>query len=90
MALNLSDGFNPAIDAAAAEHDLPIFTVERVQMDFSVTADFVAAQVANNVMVLALSNGRILRIDLNRPEDIDGTASRALSAIELPLTFCRY
>ena len=73
MALDLSDGFNPAIDASAAEHNLPIFTVERVQMDFSVTADFVAAQVANNVMVLALSNGRILRIDLNRPEDIDGT-----------------
>lgn len=72
MALDISDGFNPALDAAAAERDLPIFSVERVQMDFSVTADFVAVQVANNVMVLALSNGRILRIDLNRPEDIDG------------------
>ncbi|KXJ94701.1 Pep3/Vps18/deep orange family-domain-containing protein [Microdochium bolleyi] len=50
---------------------LPIFDVERVQLQFSVAADFVAAQVANNVLVLALSNGRILRIDLNRPEDID-------------------
>lgn len=53
-------------------HQLPIFDVERVQLQFSIAADFVAAQVANNVMVLALGNGRILRIDLNRPEDIDG------------------
>jgi hypothetical protein len=52
---------------------LPIFDVERVQLQFSVAADFVAAQVANNVLVLALSSGRILRIDLNRPEDIDGS-----------------
>ena len=50
---------------------LPIFNVESVQLQFSIAADFVAAQVANNVLVLALSNGRILRIDLNRPEDID-------------------
>ncbi|PHH55451.1 Vacuolar membrane protein pep3 [Ceratocystis fimbriata CBS 114723] len=50
---------------------LPMFVVERVQMQFSIAADFVAAQVANNVLVLALSNGRILRIDLNKPEDID-------------------
>ncbi len=52
---------------------LPIFDVERVQLQFSIAADFVAAQVANNVLILALSNGRILRIDLNRPEDIDGS-----------------
>ncbi|KAK0630662.1 Pep3/Vps18/deep orange family-domain-containing protein [Bombardia bombarda] len=50
---------------------LPIFDVERVQLQFSIAADFVAAQAANNVLILALSNGRILRIDLNRPEDID-------------------
>lgn len=56
-------------DGAAA---LPVFVVESVQLQFSVAADFVAAQVANNVLVLALANGRILRIDLNRPEDIDG------------------
>ncbi|KAI1467013.1 Pep3/Vps18/deep orange family-domain-containing protein [Daldinia caldariorum] len=62
--------------AANGVHDLtveslPIFDVEPVQLQFSIAADFVAAQVANNVLVLALSNGRILRIDLNRPEDID-------------------
>lgn len=50
----------------------PIFDVERVQLQFPIAADFVAAQVANNVLILALSTGRILRIDLDSPEDIDG------------------
>ncbi|KAJ2906686.1 hypothetical protein MKZ38_000422 [Zalerion maritima] len=74
-----SNGFvasGPSASAAAAaeqlaDGSLPIFDVERVQLQFSIAADFVAAQVANNVIVLALSNGRILRIDLNKPEDID-------------------
>lgn len=69
MALNGTNGFNAADELADAS--LPIFNVETVQLQFSIAADFVAAQVANNVLVLALSNGRILRIDLNRPEDID-------------------
>lgn len=78
MAFDLSNGFS-AVNGASASlagvgHDLPIFDVERVQLQFSIAADFVAAQVANNVLVIALSNGRILRIDLNRPEDIDGKA----------------
>lgn len=51
---------------------LPMFDVERVQLAFSVAADFVAAQVANNVLVLALSTNRILRIDLDSPEDVEG------------------
>ncbi|KAI1642135.1 Pep3/Vps18/deep orange family-domain-containing protein [Daldinia loculata] len=72
MSLEATNGFV----AANGVHDLtveslPIFDVEPVQLQFSIAADFVAAQVANNVLVLALSNGRILRIDLNRPEDID-------------------
>ncbi|TDZ18430.1 Vacuolar protein sorting-associated protein 18-like protein [Colletotrichum orbiculare MAFF 240422] len=67
MALNSTDGALDLNDDVA----LPMFVVERVQLQFSIAADFVAAQVANNVLVLALSNGRILRIDLNRPEDID-------------------
>ncbi|KAL8926778.1 MAG: hypothetical protein Q9172_001654 [Xanthocarpia lactea] len=50
---------------------LPIFKVERVQLQFSISSDFVAAQVANNVLILALSTGRILRIDLDSPGDID-------------------
>ncbi|KAJ9143576.1 Pep3/Vps18/deep orange family-domain-containing protein [Coniochaeta hoffmannii] len=72
MAFDLQNGFAAANGATAAGgQDLPIFDVERVQLQFSIAADFVAAQVANNVLVIALSNGRILRIDLNRPEDID-------------------
>ncbi|KAJ5708826.1 hypothetical protein N7493_010160 [Penicillium malachiteum] len=50
---------------------LPIFDVQRVQLQFPIAADFVAAQVANNVLILALSTNRILRIDLDSPEDID-------------------
>lgn len=50
---------------------LPIFNVERVQLQFSIASNLVAAQVANNVLILALSSGRILRIDLNNPADID-------------------
>ncbi|KAI4101564.1 MAG: hypothetical protein LQ345_007409 [Seirophora villosa] len=49
----------------------PMFKVERVQLQFSISSDFVAAQVANNVLILALSTGRILRIDLDSPGDID-------------------
>lgn len=58
---------------------LPIFNVERVQLQFSISSDFVAAQVANNVLVLALSTGRILRIDLDNPGDIDGLLPSAPS-----------
>ena len=49
----------------------PIFDVQRVSLQFDVSANFVAAQVANNVLVLALSSGRILRFDLDSPADID-------------------
>ena len=63
--------FHPEI-YKADEESLPIFKVERVQLQFSISADFVAAQVANNVLILALSTGRILRIDLDNPSDIDG------------------
>lgn len=55
--------------------DLDIFNVERVQLQFSIASHLVAAQVANNVLVLALSSGRILRIDLDSPAEIDGTSS---------------
>ena len=55
-----------------ADESLPIFRVEKVQLQFSIASDFVAAQVADNVLVLALSTGRLLRIDLDNPGDIDG------------------
>lgn len=64
----MSNNYQDAPDAS-----LPIFKVERVQLQFSIASDFVAAQVANNVLVLALSTGRILRIDLDNPGDIDGS-----------------
>ncbi|CAM1502892.1 Fc.00g076680.m01.CDS01 [Cosmosporella sp. VM-42] len=69
MALDPTNGFVAANGVPDLEE--PIFSVERVQLQFSIAADFVAAQVANNVIILALSNGRILRIDLDSPEDID-------------------
>ncbi|KAA8572452.1 hypothetical protein EYC84_003072 [Monilinia fructicola] len=72
MALDPSSGYVAARNLQDLnEIALPIFNVEKVQLQFSIASDFVAAQVANNVLILALSNGRILRIDLDNPADID-------------------
>lgn len=58
-----SDTYIPSTDFnEGGEELLPIFNVERVQQLFSRPSDFVAAQVANNAIVLAFSTGRILRI----------------------------
>jgi len=59
-----------SLDATDGNEE-PIFNVERVQLQFSLSADFVAAQVANNVLVLALATGRIMRIDLDNAADIE-------------------
>ena len=67
------------------EQALPMFEVQKVNLRFSIASDFVAAQVANNVLVLALSTGRLLRIDLDNPDDIDGTGSVLVDA-SAPLT----
>lgn len=73
MALDASSGYvAPGNLADSPDASLSMFDVRRVQLQFPLAADFVAAQVANNVLVLALSTGRILRIDLDTPEDIDG------------------
>lgn len=85
MELNNGDGFAVANKGDTDENDIPIFNVAHVNLEFSLTADFVAAQVANDVLILALSNGRILRIDLNRPQDIDGKAQN-LQQLAMPLT----
>jgi hypothetical protein len=90
MALDPSNGYVAARNLQDLnENALPIFNVERVQLQFSIASDFVAAQVANNVLVLALSNGRILRIDLDNPADIDGTdpfsSQRSLTDEELDI-----
>ncbi|QIW98584.1 hypothetical protein AMS68_004102 [Peltaster fructicola] len=53
------------------ENSQPIFDVQKVNLQFDVSANFVAAEVANDVLVLALSTGRILRFDLNSPTEID-------------------
>jgi tetratricopeptide (TPR) repeat protein len=72
MALDLSGGYvAPNNLTELSESSLPIFDVQPVQLHFAVAANFVAAQVANNVLVLALATGRILRIDLDSPADID-------------------
>ena len=77
MVLDHSSGYvAPSNASEAPDPSLPIFDVRDVQLQFSIAADFVAAQVANNVLILALATGRILRIDLDSPEDIDGMASR--------------
>ncbi|KKY13629.1 putative vacuolar protein sorting protein [Diplodia seriata] len=72
MAFEPSSGYV----ASSSLHDLgdaslPIFNVELVNLKFDRPSDFVAAQVANNVLILAFETGRILRFDLDSPEDID-------------------
>ena len=79
MALNSLDGFVPSTSVQEdTQVALPIFDLEPVNLRFSVSADFVAAQVANNVLIIALSTGRILRIDLDNPLDIDGKLTNFL------------
>jgi hypothetical protein len=75
MAYDTSSGYAPPSTSNAQDLDasLPMFNIERVTLQFAVSSDFVAAAVANNVLVLALSTGRILRIDLDSPADIDGS-----------------
>lgn len=75
MALDATSGYVAPSNLAALNDTAdspPMFDVQRVQLQFPIAADFAAAQVANNVLILALSTGRILRIDLDTPEDIDG------------------
>ena len=73
MALDPSSGYVAAQDLQDLnESSRPIFNILPVQLQFSIASDFVAAQVANNVLVIALANGRIIRIDLDNAEDIDG------------------
>ncbi|KAJ5280429.1 hypothetical protein N7478_005801 [Penicillium angulare] len=71
MALDGPSNYVAPNNLTESPDSLPIFDVQRVQLQFSIAADFVAAQVANNVLILALSTNRILRIDLDSPEDID-------------------
>lgn len=49
----------------------PIFAIEKVQLQFTVN-NIVSLVVANNILCMALKTGRIIRIDLEHPQDIDG------------------
>jgi len=74
MAYDTGSGYAPA-STSNQDQDAagPMFSIERVALQFNISSDFVAAAVANNVLILALSTGRILRIDLDSPADIDGS-----------------
>ncbi|EAT83306.2 hypothetical protein SNOG_09114 [Parastagonospora nodorum SN15] len=73
MAYDMGSGYAPPSTSNMQDQDasLPMFNIERVSLQFNISSDFVAAAVANNVLILALSTGRILRIDLDSPADID-------------------
>ena len=76
MALDMEQGYvAPGLAQGTTDTVLPMFNVERVRLQFNIASDFVAGQVANDVLILALATGRILRIDLESPQDIDGTVS---------------
>lgn len=82
MALDPSSGFAAAETMTdLADEALPLFDVLPVSLDFPKVSDFVAGQAANNVLIIAFRNGRILRIDLNRPQDIDGCPPRPYSLL---------
>ena len=87
MALNMDNDLLASQTAGGAgSAALPIFNVERVQLNFNIASDFVAGQVANNVLILALATNRILRIDLENPSDIDGELSKRKVLRETPKT----
>lgn len=75
MALNANNDLLASQAATSTADALPMFNVERVQLNFNIASEFVAGQVANNVLILALATNRILRIDLENPSDIDGKRS---------------
>jgi vacuolar protein sorting-associated protein 18 len=73
MSIEPYSGFIPASAVPAdTASELPIFNIERVQLQFSRPSDFVAAQVANNAIILAFATGRLLRIDLEDAGEIEG------------------
>jgi hypothetical protein len=79
MALDNFGGYAPAPEEGA--YELPIFNVERVQLQFPRPSDFVAAQIANNAVILAFSTGRILRIDLEDAGEIEGPSFKQMRPV---------
>lgn len=68
MATDASTGYVAGAQDATVQ---PIFRVEPVRFEFDISASFTAAQVANNVLILALATNRLLRFDLDNAADID-------------------
>jgi vacuolar protein sorting-associated protein 18 len=66
------ENFGGYVPGAEETYELPIFNIEPVQLQFPRPSDFVAAQIANNAVILAFSTGRILRIDLEDAGEIEG------------------
>ena len=79
MAFDPSYGFGGFVSSTSNipdfTEDLPIFNLERVALEFQIASEFVAIQVSNNVIILALASNRLLRIDLHNPQDVDGNPS---------------
>lgn len=69
-----SSNLGPTPQAVQNEDALPIFYPDKVQIAFSVAADFAAAAIANNVLILGLHSGRIMRIDWDAASEVDGTS----------------
>lgn len=67
-------GFGGSSSIPDFSADLPIFNVEHVQLRFEIASKFVAVQVSNDFILLGLASGRLLRIDLNNPLEVDGKA----------------
>ncbi|CAG8582248.1 14325_t:CDS:10 [Acaulospora morrowiae] len=74
-----SDGFEPSdpvhmletgfVSAGLAEDDSRIFTLDRVQFQFP--APLLAMAVSNEILIMALENNHILRIDLQQAHDVE-------------------
>lgn len=94
MAFDPSYGLGGFVASASANipdfgADLePIFNLERVGLEFQIASDFVAVQVANNVIILALASNRLLRIDLHNPQDVDGIPTRRSDHLGIFNTGC--
>ncbi|KAK7206413.1 Pep3/Vps18/deep orange family-domain-containing protein [Myxozyma melibiosi] len=74
-----SAALSPADNEVEDEDELPIFALERVQLQFQISS-LASMAVSNNILYLAVTSGRILRIDLNNPQDIDDVELPKLKA----------
>ncbi|KAK9450847.1 Pep3/Vps18/deep orange family-domain-containing protein [Limtongia smithiae] len=57
-------------DSVPDDDDSPIFSLERVQLVFQTSA-LAEIAVSNNILYLAATTGKIFRVDLANPQDLD-------------------